>query len=917
MGTLIAPGVSVTVTDESLVSSSGTGTVPLFVFATAQDKYVPNSTTVAVGTKESNANKLYLLTSQKDVLQTYGNPVFQTSSGSVVQGDELNEYGLHALYSYMGIANRAYAIRTDLDLAQLTPTLDEPTGPVKSGTYWLNSDTSVIEAYVSTGTGIPEELHNTNLYDYWDKRTTHLIKYDMNRGYLHAIDDSEFFAEYDEDPSIKIGDIVVVYVPNESAFLVYTKTADEGLIRMATQGSVAIAPLAKPPVPTEVGSVWIRSGYTKVGTRYVGTFLDGYVYNSFSDKWISTPIYLGSNSYEAESYAKAHTGTIIGTLTDYMAGMIALAVGVVPVSPASTNSYLVDIMFNAIRGKLAGKPVLMFEYIGKTYALTIPLPVGGTLDSATIAQAINSDLTLTNDGIVASEKMPTTVTIRSYKGYAVKIYQKLDSNNTVDEVMFTGVEYINGYNIQAFVNSYPLCYVQGTEPTGKAVEGTYWYRFDPSYSFDVAIYTSVYNSNLNINVWKKAEVQVGEDVQSANPNSYWIQPIRQGVDGFKFYKLIDGYTPTLIDTTDQTTLNGIIFTNSPSDYSADLYSVGMTLCSLSETDGVVLQMTNGVWKVVSGLHADGSAVFGKAAQRKVIVDKLASTIVSNETIRSEYVDFNLLCAPGYVELLDELVTLNTDRRETAFIVTDVPATLVPTGTEIQAWATNANNATSNGDIGRTTRYAYAAQYAGWCYGTNVDGLEVAIPASTVAMRTYAYNDSISYVWYSPAGTNRGVVSNATSVGYITDESEFQSVLYSKGQLETLYSNSINPIELRVSRGLVVMGDKTLNADDTAALSRVNVARLVVYIRRQIEKLSESFLFKLNTATTRQEFAGALNAMLANIVQLEGLYDFQVVCDESNNTSSRIDANELWADIAIQPTKSINFIYVPIRIQKTS
>ena len=99
MGTLIAPGVSVTVTDESLVSSAGNGTLPLYIFATAQDKLVPNSNTVAVGTKAANAEKLYLLTSQKDVLETFGNPVFQTENGSVVQGDELNEYGLHGLYS--------------------------------------------------------------------------------------------------------------------------------------------------------------------------------------------------------------------------------------------------------------------------------------------------------------------------------------------------------------------------------------------------------------------------------------------------------------------------------------------------------------------------------------------------------------------------------------------------------------------------------------------------------------------------------------------------------------------------------------------------------------------------------------------------------------------------------------------------
>lgn len=917
MGTLIAPGVSVTVTDESLVSSAGNGTLPLYIFATAQDKLVPNSNTTAVGTKAANAEKLYLLTSQKDVLETFGNPVFQTSNGSVVQGDELNEYGLHGLYSYMGIANRAYAVRANVDLHQLEPTSVEPTGPVKSGTFWLNTETSVVEAYVPSALAGP---NNASAYSKWERRTVHIItgvEFDACRG------DSEIRDRIMSDSTILVGDLVMVVWHSvdygKSNAKMYMKNIDD--INRYESGSLVISPLHEVPVAysyaTTTGyKLWIRSGFNKVGTKYTGTFLDGYVYDSFSDKWNSTPIYLAATYAEAEKYAAGHTDVCIGV---EQSGSIELGYGDIPPHFSVYKAVSVDIdVSTGYSGN--DTPVLVIEYSGLTKRILLPNCKHTQLgDAEYIRDMINANLDVVNAGIVATwSSGDTHFGVVSKRGCALKIYQDLEGH---EGYIFTNkCFYVDAY-VHSLCDKYEDMYVQSTEPTGKAVDGTYWYKFAPSDSLSVGVYRVRTDSSTSRKQWYKvssSELHVGAEPSKGNMflSSVWVKPLRQGIDGYEFYSYTTG-KPIKLNTTDQTTTNGILFDDIRTVASAELYMDGMILCDLSSTEGVVLQMTNGEWKVASGVAADGSGVFGKAAQRKVIVEKLADAIVSNETLRAEYVDFNLICAPGYIELLDELVTLNTDRRETAFIVTDVPSDLVPTGTEIQNWATNANNAVGNGPDGRVTRYAYAAQYAGWCYGTNVDGSSVAIPASTVAMRTYAYNDSVSYVWFPPAGTNRGVVTNASSVGYITDEGEFQPVLYSKGQLETMYSNSINPIELRTSRGLVVMGDKTLNADDTAALSRVNVARLVVYIRRQIEKLSEGFLFKLNTATTRQEFAGALNAMLANLVQLEGLYDFQVVCDTSNNTAVRIDRNELWADIAIQPTKSINFIYVPIRIQKTS
>ena len=134
MAILVSPGASVTVTDESQYGPAGAGTIPLLVIATQQDKIQPGSTTaIAPGTTKTTAGKLYLITSQRDALQTYGNPAFYSAAGTVQYDNELNELGLFTLYEYLGIANQAYVIRADLDRAQLVPSTSEPVGPIPTG----------------------------------------------------------------------------------------------------------------------------------------------------------------------------------------------------------------------------------------------------------------------------------------------------------------------------------------------------------------------------------------------------------------------------------------------------------------------------------------------------------------------------------------------------------------------------------------------------------------------------------------------------------------------------------------------------------------------------------------------------------------------------------------------------------------
>jgi hypothetical protein len=141
---LVSPGVEVTVIDESQYIPSAVNTVPYFVIATAQNKVSGDGITVAAGTLLANANKTYLITSQRDLVATFGVPFFyNTTTGTPINGYELNEYGLLASYSALGVTNRAYVQRVDIDLTELTASLSRPTGAPDDGAYWLDSGTSL------------------------------------------------------------------------------------------------------------------------------------------------------------------------------------------------------------------------------------------------------------------------------------------------------------------------------------------------------------------------------------------------------------------------------------------------------------------------------------------------------------------------------------------------------------------------------------------------------------------------------------------------------------------------------------------------------------------------------------------------------------------------------------------------------
>ena len=322
------------------------------------------------------------------------------------------------------------------------------------------------------------------------------------------------------------------------------------------------------------------------------------------------------------------------------------------------------------------------------------------------------------------------------------------------------------------------------------------------------------------------------------------------------------------------------------------------------------------WVTVSGNMTNGAPYMGRKAQRAMVVQSLNAAVATNTSIRDEDNFFNLMATPNYPELQPAMIALNSDRGETGYILGDTPMRLADSATDIQAWATNEAGASSTGEQGLVTRNTYMGLFYPSGLATDLSGNQVAVPASYMMLRTFLRNDTIAYPWLAAAGTRRGTIDNALSIGYVDSATgEFVSIKTRLGIRDVLYTNFINPLVFFTGVGLLNYGNKT-SFNSSSALDRTNVARLIAYIRRQLTLAARPFVFEPNDALTRNQISGVVETLMVDLVAKRGLYDYLVVCDESNNTPARIDRNELWIDVAVEPVKAAEFIYIPVRILNT-
>ena len=181
-------------------------------------------------------------------------------------------------------------------------------------------------------------------------------------------------------------------------------------------------------------------------------------------------------------------------------------------------------------------------------------------------------------------------------------------------------------------------------------------------------------------------------------------------------------------------------------------------------------------------------------------------------------------------------------------------------------------------------------------GVVTDSDLIQTPLSSDVAGCLSRTDRIANPWFSPGGATRGRILDVVRLA--KDLSDVDQ--------DTLYDNKVNPVVTFPGEGTILFGDKT-NKTATSTLSRINVARLFLYLKRVIGTSARSLLFEQNDDITRNLFINAVTPLLETIRGQRGITDFRVICDESNNTSDIVDSNQFVADIFIKPTKSINFI----------
>jgi phage tail sheath protein FI len=185
------------------------------------------------------------------------------------------------------------------------------------------------------------------------------------------------------------------------------------------------------------------------------------------------------------------------------------------------------------------------------------------------------------------------------------------------------------------------------------------------------------------------------------------------------------------------------------------------------------------------------------------------------------------------------------------------------------------------------------------------GSRIRTAASSVALGALAQNDALANPWFAPAGFNRTALSNVASTTCRLNSTD----------RDDLYEARINPIVRFPGTGFVIFGQKTLQSTKSA-LDRVNVRRLVLALKRDVGEVASRFLFDQNDAATRANFVASATPVLLNVQNQQGVQQFRIICDETNNTQSDIINNTMNVRIIIVPTRAVEYIVIDFIINNT-
>lgn len=303
--------------------------------------------------------------------------------------------------------------------------------------------------------------------------------------------------------------------------------------------------------------------------------------------------------------------------------------------------------------------------------------------------------------------------------------------------------------------------------------------------------------------------------------------------------------------------------------------------------------------VLSGVSLKGNYA---ANSLKLAIDAVAEP---------EVVDINAMVVPGVREPLitNHMLSVCEDRGDSLAII-DLEYNGYQPSTEttntFKTRITN-NNVTDcvNQVKTRSLNTSYGCAYFPWVkIQDEINDQQVWVPPSVVALGTFANTERNHSLWFAPAGFTRGGLSNGAAGIPVLGVSQRLSAQ----DRDDLYEHSINPIAQFPAEGIVIFGQKTLMATPSA-LDRVNVRRLMIYVKKEISRTASVLLFDQNVQSTWNRFKGQVEPFLASLKARLGLDDFKVVLDSSTTTADLIDRNIMYAKIFLKPTKALEFIAI--------
>ncbi len=286
----------------------------------------------------------------------------------------------------------------------------------------------------------------------------------------------------------------------------------------------------------------------------------------------------------------------------------------------------------------------------------------------------------------------------------------------------------------------------------------------------------------------------------------------------------------------------------------------------------------------------------------------------------EFVEFNIACMPGITKdgLTTKLVQTCESRADSLAII-DLPSVYLPAHELKCDASTPSSNRVGTTPINaakdlkkRALNSSYGATYYPWVKIADTENTrELWVPPSVVALGVMAYTEKRDEVWFAPAGFNRGGLNEGNAGLPVLQTSE---QLLSK-QRDTLYEANINPIASFVTEGLVIFGQKTLQSTPSA-LDRINVRRLLIFVKKEVSRIASGLLFDQNVPATWNRFLGQVNPFLQSVKTRLGLSDYKVILDNTTTTPDLVDRNIMYAKIFLKPARAIEFIAVDFVITNT-